>query len=155
MLDRARFVADILAVWIASQPLFIGEQPYIDAELFEQCDGALNDRGWNEVLLDRPHPGIDDGAAVEGAERQRERERFDQKFHADGWPAGDDGEADAGRTQFLHGVACGLRHALVGGDQRAVDVGDNELDAGHAVLSLSCRTISSTIASTDASIETV
>ena len=54
------------------------------------------------MLLDRLQLRIDDRAAVEGADRQRERQRLDQKPHADGRAAGGDGEADAGLVQLLH-----------------------------------------------------
>ena len=36
------------------------------------------------MLLDRVQGGIDDQAAVEGAERQRRSERLDQESHAEG-----------------------------------------------------------------------
>src|SRR6185312_9190426 len=93
--------------------------------------------------------------AVEGADRQRDLKRLDQESHADGRPARGDGEADPGFMQLPHGGARGLGQTLVLGQQRAVDIGHHERNAGHAGLDFSCRTILSTIVSADASIDTV
>ena len=83
------------------------------------------------MLFDRIHLRIDDRAAVEGADRQLELKRRDQKIHADGRAAGDDGEADPGvmkppRRRFRRIGQC-----LVLGQQRAIDVGNHQRDAGH------------------------
>ena len=80
--------------------------------------------------------GIDDRAAVEGAEGQGDRKRLDQKSHADGRAAGDDGKTDAGFAQPPHRIPGSIGQRLVLGNQRAVDVGDNELDTGHAAIQL-------------------
>src|SRR5689334_18494045 len=101
MPDRALFVADIFAVRVTRKPLIAREYPDIDAELFEQPDRAPRDTGRQEVLLDRLQLRVDDRTAVEGTERQRQRQRLDQKVHADGRTAGDDGEADPGGAQPL------------------------------------------------------
>src|SRR5690349_813085 len=106
------------------------------------------------MLLDRPQLRIDDRRAVEGADRQRQRQRLDEKFHAEGGTAGDDGEANSGRAQLLDRGLGGIGQPLVMGDQRAVDVGDNEFDAGHAGSSFSFAMMSSTISSTSPSMET-
>ena len=74
---------------------------------------------------------IDDRAAVEGSDRERDRERLDQEAHADGRTAGDDGEADAGLMQLAHRALGGVGQGLVFRQQRAVDVGDDKRDAGH------------------------
>ena len=121
--------------------------------------------GRDQMLFDRIQLRIDDRAAVEGADRKRDLQRLDQKSHADGRPAGGDGEADAGCMQPPHRGLGAFGQGLVLGQQGAVDIGDDEGDAGHerflrdrslaAGLSFSWRTMSSTMASTEASIDTV
>ena len=83
------------------------------------------------MLLDRLERGVDDRTAVEGADGKRDRKRLDQKTHADGRPAGDDGEADAGRMQLAHGCLCAIGQNFVLRQQGAVDVGNNKRDTGH------------------------
>ena len=83
------------------------------------------------MLLDRLELGVDDRAAVEGADGQRDRKRLDQKAHADGRPAGDDGEADAGVVQFAHGRLGAIGQNFVLRQQGAVDVGNHKRDTGH------------------------
>src|SRR5882724_12659988 len=107
------------------------------------------------MLFDRLELRVDDGAAVERADRECDRQRLDQKSHADGRPAGDDGETYAGLVQLTDRALVALRQHLVLGQQGAVDIGNNERNAGHGATSSSWRTMSSTIPSTDASIETV
>ena len=93
---------------------------------------ALGGRDRDEMLLDRPHLGIDDRAAVEGAERQRE-------------PSGSirNPMPIVGRLETMVkpipacAAAAPRRCAasvtrLVFCEQRAVDVGHDEFDAGHA-----------------------
>src|SRR5262249_28181239 len=77
------------------------------------------------------------------------------KIHADGGPAGDDGEADISRAQLLDRRFGCVGQALVLGDQRAIDVGNDEFYAGHAGSSFSLPMMSATMVSTGASIETV
>jgi hypothetical protein len=86
-LDRQLLVRDVLAVAIARVPAVIGEQPDIDAERIEHVEAALRHGRRNQVLLDRPELAVDDRAAVERADRQRDRKRLDQKAHAR-WSAG-------------------------------------------------------------------
>src|SRR5262245_48717818 len=155
MLDRELLEADIFAVRIACQPLVAGEQPDVDAELFEQVDRTPGDIGRQEVLLDRLQLRVDDRAAVERAKRQRQRQRLDQEIHADGGAAGHDGEADTRRAQPADRSPGCVGQTLVLGDQRAVDVGNDEPYAGHAGSSFSLLMMSSTMASTEPSIETV
>jgi hypothetical protein len=83
------------------------------------------------MLLERLEPGINDRTAVEGADRKCDRKRLDQKAHADGRPAGDDGEADAGRMQLAHGRSCPIGQNFVLRQQGAVDIGNNKRDTGH------------------------
>src|SRR5260221_7381917 len=118
-------------------------------------EAAVRHVGPDQMLLDRLKLRIDDRAAVERADRECDLQRFDQKTHADGRPAGDDGEADPGLVQLANRALVALRQHLVLGQQGAVDIGNNERDAGHGATSSSWRTISFTIPSTDASIETV
>jgi len=68
--DRALFVRDVCAVAVAREPLVVGEQPDIDSELVQHAEAALDRGGRDQMLLDRIEPGVDDRAAVEGAERQ-------------------------------------------------------------------------------------
>src|SRR5947207_12291522 len=107
------------------------------------------------MLLDRLQLRIDDCAAVERADRQRDRQRFDQKAQPDGGPAGNDSETDAGRVQRAHGVLGAVGEGLVLGQQRAVAIGNNKCNAGHWETRLSWRMMSSTMISTGASIDTV
>jgi hypothetical protein len=83
------------------------------------------------MLLDRPEPGVNDRTAVEGADGKRDRKRLDQKAHADGRPAGDDGEADAGRMQPAHGRSRPIGQNLFLRQQGAIDVGNNKRDTCH------------------------
>src|SRR5580692_668376 len=117
------------------------------------------------MLFDRLAVRIGDRTAVERSERQCKPQRIDQESHADGRAAGDDGEGDAAVFELAH-RACGLvGDDLVLGQQRAVDIGNHKRDAGHeAVLPgvarpiggrASLPTISSTILSTGASIDTM
>ena len=130
-LDRALFVRDVFAVGIARVPAVVAEQPDIDTERIEHVEAALRHRRGDQMLLDRLEPGVDDRTAVEGADGKHDRKRLDQKAHADGRPAGDDGEADAGLVQSAHGCLCAIGQNLVLRQQGAVDVGNNKRDAGH------------------------
>src|ERR1700678_3986282 len=117
------------------------------------------------MLFDRVQLCIDDRTAVEGPDRQRDLKRLDQKSHANRRTAGSDGEADAARLQAPHRALGAFGQDLVFGQEGAVDIRDDEGDAGHdrflllaslsAGLSLSPRTMSSTMVSTGASIDTV
>ena len=54
----------------------------------QHLEAARHRGGRDQMLLDRVHGGIDDRAAVEGADRKRDRKRLDQEAHADrraGW----------------------------------------------------------------------
>ena len=130
-LDRAFLVRNIFAIGIACVPALIGEQPDLDAERVEHVEAALRHISSNQMLLDRLERGVDDRAAIEGADGERDRKRLDQKAHADGRPAGDDAEADAGRMQPAHRCLCAIGQNLVLCQQGAVDVGDNKRNTGH------------------------
>src|ERR1700756_4460780 len=103
------------------------------------------------MLLDRVHAGINDRAAVEGADRKPDPERLDQEAHADGRAAGGDGEADPGVVQPLHRRLAGISQAFVLGQQGAVDIGYHDPDTGHAWLNSNWLMIRSTITSISAS----
>ena len=132
-LDRPLFVRNVFAVGIACVPAVIGEQPDIYAERVEHVEAALRYWGRNQMLPDRPELVVNDRAAVEGADGKCDRKRLDQKTHADGRPAGDDGEADAGLVQPAHGCLCAIGQYFVLRQQGAVDVGNNKRNAGHWV----------------------
>ncbi len=159
MLDRPLLMRNIFAVRIARQPLVIGEQPDVDAEFAKQVDTALRHGRRDQVLFDRLQLRIDNRTAVEGADRQVDRQRFDQEVHADGRAAGDDGEADPCRAQLAHRGFRVRGKQLVLGHERAVDIGNNKGNAGHNAghgrSSFNWLTMSSTMVSTDASIDTV
>src|SRR5882757_8037999 len=106
------------------------------------------------MLFDRLQLRIDDRAAVERADRQRDRQRLDQKTHPVRGPAGNDGESDAGLVQRAHGIPGAVSENLVLGQQRAVAIGNNKCNAGHWETRFSWRMMSSTMASTVASIDT-
>ena len=89
------------------------------------------------MLLDRLQFGVDNATAVEGAERQRDVQRFDEKPHADGRAARRDGEADPCLVQSLHRALRSVGQRLVLGQQRTIDVGNDERDAGHSGCLLS------------------
>ncbi|MGC0393332.1 hypothetical protein ABIF91_005718 [Bradyrhizobium sp. USDA 241] len=124
--DRVLLVGDVAAAGIVDQPFVGGEQPDVGPKLTKDLQGPLGCARGNQVLLDRPHLGIDDRGAVERADRQPQRQRLDQEAHADRGAAGGDGEADAGLVQPLHRASRALGQRLVLGQQRAVDVGDHE-----------------------------
>ena len=66
---------------------------------------------------------------------KRDRERLDQKPHADGRAAGDDGEADAGIAAAAAPRPCVPSVRILSlGEQGAVDIGNDEGDAGHCRL---------------------
>src|SRR6266436_3686153 len=163
--DGAYFVWDVFAIAMAGEPELAGKQPDIDPEFVEHIEAPLSCRGRNQMLFDHLELRIDDAAAVEGPDRQRDRKRLDQKPHADGRTAGGDGKADAGIVQPLYRGPGAVGQRLVFCQQRAVDVRYDNGDAGHewfllkaplsAGLGLSWRMISSTIVSTEASIDTV
>src|SRR6185437_12065936 len=128
-------------------------------------EAASSRGGAQDMLLDRIHVGIDDRTAVEGADRQFDLQGLDQKVHADGRPARDNGESD---FRLMQALDCGDRaigQGLVFGQQRAVDVGNHHRNAGHvrfpcriplsAWFKFSWRTMSSTMLSAGASIDTV
>src|SRR6476659_5494787 len=117
------------------------------------------------MLLDRLHLGIDNRTSIEGADRQRDVEWLRQKPHPDDRAARDDGEGDASVVQPLHRPSRAIGKCFVLCQKRAVDIGHNKRDPAHARClrglslpagpSLSWRMMSSTIASTEASIDTV
>src|SRR5579872_7277972 len=153
-------MGDVRAAWVADQPAVACEEPDIDVELTEQVEGASRRGFGDQMLFDRIQSGIGDATAVEGAERKCEPQGLDENPHTDGRPARRDGETDAGVAK-LHdrGLGC-LGQSLVPGEKRAVDIGHHERNFVHARFPSPCpypswRTISSTIASTGASIETV
>ena len=117
------------------------------------------------MLFDHLELRIDDAAAVEGPDRQRDGKRLDQEPHAEGRTAGGDGEADAGLVQPPYRGPGAVGQRLVFCQQRAVDIGNHQRDKGHerflpeaplsAGLSLSWRRMSLTTVSTGPSIDTV
>jgi hypothetical protein len=115
VLDRKLLVRNVFAVRIAGQPLVVGEQPDIDAEFNKHINAALRCPGRDQMLFDRSQPGVDDRAAVERADRQCNLKRLDQKAHADGRSAGDDGETDTGLVQLANRTLVALRQHLVFG----------------------------------------
>ena len=92
---------------------------------------ALCHRRRDQMLLDRLQSRIDDRTAVEGADRQHDHKRLDQKAHADSGPTGDDREADSGLVQPAHGRLGAVGQDLVLGEEGAVDVGYHERDTCH------------------------
>jgi hypothetical protein len=130
--DRELFMRDIGAGGIAREPFFVGEQPDIDAELVQDGNTAFRRGCRDQMLLDRIQLGIDDRTAVEGADRQGDLKRLDQKPHADGRAARGDGEADAALVQFANRGLRGFGQGLVLGQQRAIHIRYDEGDAGHA-----------------------
>ena len=162
--DGIAFVRHVFAVVAANDPLLVGEQPDVDAEFVQHLDAAPGCSGRDQMLLDRLQLRIDDRTAVERPDRKRDAERLDQKPHADRRPAAGDGKTDAGIVQPLHRALRAIGQTLVVGHQGAVDVGDHQRDAVHdcflspelrpAVVACSLLTISSTIVSTGASIDT-
>ena len=123
---------NVFAVGPAGEPEFVGEQPDVDAEFVQDIETALRRGSGDQMCFDRVQLWIDDRTSIEGPDRQRDREPFDQKPHADGGPAGDDGETDICRVQFAHRGLGRLGDALVPRQQRAVDIGHHQLDFGHA-----------------------
>ncbi len=119
-------VRDVFTIRVVDQPFVGGEEPDVGAELPEDLQRSFGGVRRDQVLLDRMHLGIDDRGAVERTDRQPERQRLDQEPHADRGAAGGDGEADAGLVQPLHRGLRALRQRLVLGQQRAVDVGDDQ-----------------------------
>ena len=122
---------NVLAVRVARVPALVGEEPDIDAERIEHVETALRHARSDQMLLDRPELVVDDRAAVEGADGQRDRKRLDQKAHPDSRPAGDDSEADTGLVQLAYGRLRAVGQNFVLRQQGAVDVGDNKRNAGH------------------------
>ncbi len=118
----ALFMRDVFAVAPAGEPEIVGEQPDIDAEFVQHVEAALGRSRGDQMLFDRIQFGIDDRAAVEGPDRQHDRERLDQKPHADGRTAGGDGETDAGIVQPPPRGFGAVGQGLVLGQQRAVDI---------------------------------
>ena len=90
----ARFSCETYSPRIACVPALIGEQPDIDANALSTSRLRCATAG-DQCCSIGLKSGVDDRAAVEGADGKRDRQRLDQKTHADGRPAGDDGEADA------------------------------------------------------------
>src|SRR5262249_45239415 len=141
-------------------PRVDGEQPDVDPEFGEQFEAAFDRGRRDQMLLDHVHLGIDNRAAVEGPDRKSDAQRFDQETHADGWPARCDGESDACLAKPAHRLYRALGQGFVLREKRAVDVGHDKRDAGHAAVPLagfrsSWRKTSSTIFFTGALIDTV
>src|SRR6476660_8518364 len=115
------------------------------------------------MLFDHLELRIDDAAAVEGPDRQRDGKRLDQKPHADGRTAGGDGEVDTGFVQAPYRGLGSVGQRLVFCQQRAVDIGNHKRNRGHERLPAtvaaaprpSWRMMSLTTVSTDPSIDTV
>src|SRR4051794_31345799 len=117
------------------------------------------------MLLDRFQLGIDDRASIERSDRQADRQRLDLKTHTDRRSAGRNGESDAGCAEPPLRLDGTIGQGFVFCQQGTVDIGDNQCDAGHVRLlpdlppsarpGSSWRTMSSTIALTGASIDTV
>ena len=139
------------------EPVVAGEQPDFGAELARAHRGCVVSRlrgirccsiGFSAGSTMR--------AAVEGADRQRDRQRLDQKPHADGRAARGDREADAGVVQLPHRALA--RSVRILSLVRSVPSTSETTSAmrvmGRSVLTVGA-TMLSTIASTGASIETV
>src|SRR5439155_20933651 len=108
-----------------------GNQPDAEADLVKHIEAVLSCRSRNQMLFDHVWLRIDDAAAVEGPDRQRDRKRLDQKPHADGRTAGGNGKADAGIVQPPYRGLGAIGQGLVLGQERAVDIGHDERNAGH------------------------
>src|SRR3954451_6377974 len=117
------------------------------------------------MLLDRFKLGIDDRASIERSDRLADRQRLDEKPHPDRRSAGRNGKSDAGFAEPPLRLDRTIGQGFIFCQQGTIDIGDNQCDAGHVRLlpdlppsarpGSSCRTISSTMALTGASIDTV
>jgi hypothetical protein len=134
-LNGMDFEVDVIAGAIADQPRASGEYPDAgDAVLFQQGDRVPRRIGRQQFLLYRRQIGIDDRAPIIAAERQSEPQRFDQHALAEGRPAAADREMNPSLAQPSDGRDRARCQRLVGSDQRAVDIRDDERDFSHAGL---------------------
>lgn len=84
----------------------------------------------NDTLLDDLHVGADDQASVERGDGGLQAERLDEHGHATRRTPAGDGEEDARVVQVVHGRDGPVGEELVLGHQGAVDVGQQQADAG-------------------------
>ncbi len=132
-LDGAEFEIDVIAGPVADQPRIAGEHPDAgDAVLLEHRDRIGRRIAHQQFLLYRGEIGVDDRAAVVAAERQSELQRPDQHALAKWRAAAADREANAAPMQLGDGGDGARRQRLLGGDESAVDIRDDERDVSHA-----------------------
>src|SRR5947209_9186471 len=127
-LNCAGLVRDVRTLGIEDHPLIPDEQPAIDCICSEHLDRRSGGLGRNELLLDDAEIRRDDGAAIVAAEGQCEAQWLDQHTQPERRAAAADRKPYAARMQTLDRGNRARRQDLVGRDERAVDIGDDERD---------------------------
>src|ERR1700722_1700226 len=131
--DRMDLVINVVALAIEDHPLIADKDPGIDAIGMEDIDRLARDLRRDAHLLDHGQIGLDDRPAIVAAERQRDLQRVAHRRQAEGRPAAADRKPDTALVQFAHGGDGGGAQRLFGGNEGAIDIGDDELDLAHKV----------------------
>ena len=127
-LDRPGFPVDVRALGVGDVPVRAAVEPDVEVEGPHVVGDRLDDVFGQRVLLQHLQVGFHDKAAVEGRNGRFEVERLHQHLHAPGRPATGHREEHTGLAQGAHGGDGVVGEDLVLGDQRSVDIGEEEAD---------------------------